>query len=178
MRPELIDGDFKQLNPKKENQSVRILSGVLFIVMLPLSAFCYTNIIQFIKGYAAFRETELLGAESLHGMVSMFFISAIPVIAYNCLIKRRNSKKNEIVSYLVLLLLTAGLFTLFFLLQMELMLEFSRPVRQNPFLPSYLVIPPFSFCFDLFFIVAALLSFLSLRGLIYISSKRNLLSRK
>lgn len=176
---ELIDSDFNQLNPKKENQSVRILSGVLFIVMLPLSAFCYTNIVQFIEDYAAFRDIQLLGAESLHGMVSMFFISAIPVIAYNCLIKRRNSKKNEIVSYLVLLILAAGLFTLFFLLQMELMLEFVRPAQHNPLLPSYnMVIPPFSFCFDLFFIVAALSSFLSLRGLIYISNKRNLLSRK
>lgn len=178
MESELIDSEFNQLNPKKENQSVRILSGVLFIVMLPLSAFFYTNIVQFIKDYATVRNKDLLGAESLHGMVSMFFISAIPVIAYNCLIKRKNSKKNEIVSYLVLLLLAAGLFTLFFLLQMELLLEFARPARQNPLLPSYIVIPPFSFCFDLFFIVAAFLSLLSLRGLIYISNKRNLLSRK
>lgn len=178
MESELIDGDFNQLNPKKENQTVRILSGVLFIVMLPLSAFFYANIVQSIEGYAAFRGMQLLGAESLHGMVSMFFISAIPVIAYNCLLKRKSSKKNEIVSYLVLLILATGLFILFFLLQIELLLEFARPARQNPLLPSYIVIPPFSFCFDLFFIVAALLSFLSLRGLIYISNKRNLLSRK
>lgn len=178
MNSELIDGDFNQLNPKKEKQPVRILSGILFIVILPLSAFCYADIVQLIKDYATLRGMYLLGTESLHGMVSSFFISSIPVIAYNSGLKIKSAKQNGIAFYLLLLFLTVLLFALFFILQLELIFEFSRPALQNPLLPSYLVLPPFSFCFDLFFVVAALLSFLSLKGLIYISNKRNLLSRK
>ena len=178
MDSELIDSDLNRLNPKKENQPVRILSGVLFIVIFPLSAFCYTDIVWFIENYAIIRGKYLFGAESLHGMVSSFFISAIPVIAYNAWLKRKKVQKNGIVFYLVLLLFTTGLFFLFLILQLELIFEFSRPVIRNPFLPSNIVIPPFSFCFDLFFIVAAFLSFLSMKGLIYIGNKRNPPSRK
>ncbi|WP_300664308.1 hypothetical protein [Fluviicola sp.] len=179
MESELIDSAFNQPDRKKENQSrVRILSGILFIVILPLSVFCYTDIIWFIQNYAIIRGKYLFGTESLHGMVSSFFISIIPVIAYYCWLKRTNDQKNGTAFYLMLVLFTAGLFFLFFVLQLELIFEFSRPVRQNPFLPSNVVVPPFSFCFDLFFIVSALFSFLSLKGLIYISNKRNLPSRK
>lgn len=52
MNSELIDEDLNRLNPKRENQPVRILSGVLSLLILPLSAFCYTDIIQFIENYA------------------------------------------------------------------------------------------------------------------------------
>ncbi|MNV02499.1 hypothetical protein D3C71_927360 [compost metagenome] len=178
MDSELIDGDLKHLNPKREHQNVRILSGVLSLLILPVSAFCYTDIVQFIENYAIQRGKYLFGTESLHGMVSSFFISSIPVIAYNCWLKRKRNQKNGIPSYLILLALTAGLFAIFFLIQLELIFEFSRPVTQNPFLPGNMVIPPFSFCFDLFFIIAALFSFLILKGFIYISNKRSLLSRK
>lgn len=159
---ELID-DLKPIDPVdtgKPYQAVRLFASLLCGVLLILSAFCYMDILRFLNQYVEWRAKLLLGAESLHGMVSMFCIGSIPVIAYNCRSKR--AVAYTITTYLFPLVLAAVLFVTFLLLGMELLIAIA-PGLGNSLMPQVMIVPPFSAFFDLVFISAVLLSFLVLK---------------
>ncbi|MNJ91979.1 hypothetical protein D3C87_96340 [compost metagenome] len=156
---ELID-DLVPIEPKKANQSVRIFASLFCGLLLILSAFCYKDIIWFLNQYAEWRGKILLGAESLHGMVSMFCIGSIPVIAYNSRSKR--AAAYTITTYLFPFMLAVVLFVAFLLLGMELLFALA-PGFGNSLMPQVMVIPPFSAFFDLLFIAVAILNLLTLK---------------
>ncbi|MDF3026125.1 MAG: hypothetical protein K0S23_432 [Fluviicola sp.] len=164
---ELID-DLKPIAPKSTDHSVRIVVSILSVSIIVLAAFCYMDILWCFKKYAEVRGRVLIGAESLHGMVSAFFTASIPAIAYNC----RNKKAIDYtpVTYLIPLVFATVLFIVFLVLGMELLLVIS-PELSNLLIPQRIVAPPFSFFFDLLFIFAALISFLTLK-LVFRKKKR------
>lgn len=159
---ELID-DLKPVDPVdpgKPYHPVRLFSSLLCGVLLILTAFCYMDIVRFLNHYAELRGKILLGAESLHGMVSVFCIGSIPVIAYNC--RSKKAAAYTLNTYILPLILAAIFFVVFLLLGMELLFAIS-PGLGNSLMPGVMVVPPFSAYLDLVFIGAALLSFGTLK---------------
>lgn len=157
MNSELIDEDLNRLNPKStDDQSVRRLVSVLSVLILILAPFCYMDIVDFLNTYAELRGKILLGAESLHGMVSTFFIASIPAIAYNC--KDKKSIDYTMTSYLPILILTSVLFVVLLILGMELLFVISSGLG-NSLMPGVMIVPPFSFFFDVLFISTSLITF-------------------
>lgn len=153
---ELID-DLNPKVPKGRDRSVRRLVSILSILLLVLSAFCYMDIVALLNTYAGLRGKILIGGESLHGMVSSFFIAGIPAIAYNC----RDKKAGDytVRTYLPPLVFATILFVGFLVLGMELL--FSQSL-QNSLMPDVMVVPPSAYL-DLMFISAPLLSLLILK---------------
>ncbi|MNJ84707.1 hypothetical protein D3C87_21660 [compost metagenome] len=156
---ELID-DLNPVAPKSTDRAVRRLVSILSVLILILAAFCYMDIVGFLNTYAGLRGKILLGAESLHGMVSTFFIASIPAIAYNC--RDKKATDYTIISYLPPLILTSVLFVVFLILGMELLFVIPSGLN-NSLMPGVMIVPPFSFFFDLLFISASLMSFLVLK---------------
>ncbi|MGV3611277.1 MAG: hypothetical protein ACO1N0_10035 [Fluviicola sp.] len=155
---ELID-DLNPAAPKGRDKSVRRLVSILSVLLLVLSAFCYMDIVELLNTYAGLRGRVLLGSESLHGMVSSFFIAGIPAIAYNC----RDKKAGDytIRTYLPPLVFATILFVGFLLLGMELLFAISRSLH-NSLMPHVMVVPPSAYL-DLMFIFSPLLSLLILK---------------
>lgn len=156
---ELIDSP-EPADLKKPNQSVRIFASLICGLLLILAAFSYMDIIWFLNQYAEWRGKVLLGAESLHGMVSLACIGSIPVIAYNC--RDKKAAAYTIGTYLFPLFLAAVLFVVFLLSGMELLFAIS-PGLNNSLMPEVMIIPPFSAFLDLLFVSAALLTLLTLK---------------
>lgn len=165
MDRELIDepfskNEFDSKETKATRNNVRIISGILFLLILTLSHFCNKEIVQAIDYYCQLRNKWILGF-AVNGMISSFFLSSITVITYNVWLK---SRTITVSGYLAFFVCTALLYGVLFVLGIELVFGLSHKGNDdNPLLPSYILSPPVYFVFDLLFISSAVLSFLILK---------------
>lgn len=168
--PGLID-EFDSAEEKNHQNRVRIISGILFLLILSLSPFCYKEIVQLIAYYCKLRNKWISGFD-IHGMVSSFFLSSIPVIAYNVWLK--STRRITILGYLVFFVCTVLLYVVLFVLGIEGIFALShKATDENSLLPSYVLFPPNSSAFDLLFIGSSLLSFLILKWIVRKKRKKS-----
>ena len=158
-KPDLTDA-FDSLGIENRKKRVRIISGILFLLILAFSAFCNQEMRQVIHYYCQLRSKWILGSP-IHPIISSFSLSSISIIAYNVWLK---SKTITVLGYLAFFVCTTFLYGVLFVLGTELTFGFShKATDDNPLLPSYILSPPVYFAFNLLFIFSALITFLILK---------------
>ena len=158
-QPDLTD-EFDSSEIKNRKSRVRIISGILFLLILTLSAFCNKEIMQVIHYYCQLRSKLILGF-AIQRIISSLFLSSSPIIAYNVWLK---SRTITVSGYFAFFVCTTLLYGVLFVLGFELTFELSHKASDdNPLLPSYILSPPVYFVFNLLFIFSAVVSFLMLK---------------
>lgn len=155
---------------KKESKTLLVKILVFGLVLLLLffrvefKEFIYLCVVQFFD----FRQKYPFEI-NISQIISTLVVSTIPLSTYWIWIKIR--KQKNLVTYLSILFLSFSLFVLFFALGLELMIQTAVDIqKENPLLPSYILIPRFPFSFDLLVILSGIMSILSLK-LIYRNKK-------
>ncbi len=139
---------------QKEDPVVKVVAITLCIICLVFSFLCIKDITNLISDYFSYRHKDVVFFE-IQKIIAAVSISSIPLTAY--LAWRNGFNKQGFVSYLILLTSTLVLFIMLCLLGIEVIFAFSK----TSFVGSWSILyPPIPhFCFNLLFILDALLIF-------------------
>lgn len=159
--------DSLNLEGKNTRDRIRMLSVILLVLFFAGGIIGFAGIIELIYSYFKFRHKWVLF--EVFSLSVAASLSVLPFIAFDGWIRLvRIGRKANYFSFLGLSVL---LYVISFILGVELLIALT-PTRNplNPLLPSYVIFPPFLFCYDLLFLVTSALSFLLVRLL---TSKRS-----
>lgn len=153
------DLNFIQPNSQKNDPVVKVVTIAICTIFLIFSFICFRDIFDLIRDYFSYRHKFVVYFD-IRSFVAAFSISSIPLTAY--LASRKRFYKQGFISYLILLSISLILFVGIFVLGIEVIFSFSvSRFVGNALTPSYILYPPIpAFCFNLLFVLDALLIFM------------------